>query len=102
MCPRVSLKFQAAGLNGARRETESPSKRSVTKRSLLMSTATRRKSGKGLLSIILKEYRPDDIYNADETGLFYRLMPDRMMEFKEVDHHSGKQKKEQPHLFVPI
>ena len=46
------------------------------------------------LSVILKEYRPDDIYNADETGLFYRLMPDRTLEFKKVDCHGGKQSKE--------
>ena len=33
------------------------------------------------LSVLLKEYQPDDIYNADETGLFFRLMPDRTLEF---------------------
>ena len=46
------------------------------------------------LSVILKEYKPDDIYNADETGLFYRLLPDRTLEFKNVDCHGGKQSKE--------
>ena len=34
------------------------------------------------------------IYNADETGLFYRLLPDRTLEFKNVDCHGGKQSKE--------
>ena len=46
------------------------------------------------LSVILKEYKPEDIYNADETGLFYRLLPDRTLEFKNVDCHGGKQSKE--------
>ena len=43
------------------------------------------------LSIILKEYQPNDIYNADQTGLFYQLMPDRTLEFKNADCHGGKQ-----------
>ena len=46
------------------------------------------------LSVLLKEYQPYDIYNADETGLFFRLMPDRTLEFKTVDFHGGKQSKE--------
>ena len=46
------------------------------------------------LSVLLKEYQPDDIYNADETGLFFQLMPDRTLEFKTVDCHGGKQSKE--------
>ena len=25
---------------------------------------------------LLREYKPDDIYNADETGLYYRATPD--------------------------
>ncbi|MEW8546499.1 MAG: transposase, partial [Candidatus Thiodiazotropha sp.] len=49
---------------------------------------------KRTLSVILKEYQPDDIYNADETGLFFRLMPDKTLEFKNVDCHGGKQSKE--------
>lgn len=47
-----------------------------------------------ILSVLLKEYKPDDIYNADKTGLFYRLLPDRTLEFKNVDCHGGKQSKE--------
>ena len=29
-----------------------------------------------VLSQFLHEYKPDDIYNADETGLYYRAIPD--------------------------
>ena len=83
----------AAGLNGSRRDTESPSKRSAAKRSVNVNS-DQMEEWQRALSVILKEYRPDDIYNADETGLFYRLMPDRTLEFKKVDCHGGKQSKE--------
>ncbi|XP_053381938.1 tigger transposable element-derived protein 6-like [Mercenaria mercenaria] len=42
------------------------------------------------LSTILKDYNPNDIFNADETGLFYRLQPDKTLEFKPKDCHGGK------------
>ena len=29
-----------------------------------------------VLTQLLREYKPDDIYNADETGLYYRVTPD--------------------------
>ena len=31
------------------------------------------------LSAALKEYSPADIYNADETALFYKLMPNKTL-----------------------
>ena len=34
------------------------------------------------LQAALKEYSPADIYNADETALFYKLMPNKTLEFK--------------------
>ena len=46
------------------------------------------------LKCILDQYRPDDIYNADETGIFYRLLPDKTLEFKAVDCHGGKKSKD--------
>lgn len=46
------------------------------------------------LKCILDQYRPDDIYNADEIGIFYRLLPDKTLEFKAVDCHSGKKSKD--------
>lgn len=39
-------------------------------------------------------YSPRDIYNADETGLFYRLIPHKTMEFKGKECHGGKMSKE--------
>jgi transposase len=49
---------------------------------------------KNKLSNILKDYSPDQIYNADETGLFFRLLPDKTFEFKDVKCHGGKQSKD--------
>ncbi|XP_053406792.1 tigger transposable element-derived protein 6-like [Mercenaria mercenaria] len=46
------------------------------------------------LSTILKDYNPKDIFNADETGMFYRLQPDKILEFKSKDCHGGKQSEE--------
>ena len=43
------------------------------------------------LSNILKHYSPDQIYNADETGLFFRLLPDKTFEFKDVKCHGGSE-----------
>ena len=34
------------------------------------------------LQSTLKEYSPADIYNADETALFYKLMRNKTLEFK--------------------
>lgn len=31
----------------------------------------------GEFSRILSEFEPDDIYNADETGIYYRMLPKR-------------------------
>ena len=46
------------------------------------------------LSMILKEYDPKNVYNADETGVFFRCLPDKTLEFKDKDCHGGKQNKE--------
>ena len=34
---------------------------------------------KDRLPSITKDYKPRDIYNCDETGLFFKLMPDRSL-----------------------
>ena len=43
------------------------------------------------LSMLLKEYKHEDVYNADETAIFYRLLPDKTLELKNVNCHGGKQ-----------
>lgn len=43
---------------------------------------------------ILKNYEPKDIFNADETGLFYKLLPNKTLQFKGEKCHGGKKGKE--------
>ena len=54
----------------------------------------------GRLSNILRAYSPSDIYNADETGLFFKLMPDKTLEFKSVQCQGGKRSKERLTVMV--
>lgn len=39
-------------------------------------------------------YHPDDIFNADETGLFFKCLPDKTLSFKDEPCHGGKNSKE--------
>lgn len=43
-----------------------------------------------VLKITLSKYEPHDVYNADETGLFWRLLPNKNMDFKGQECHGGK------------
>lgn len=43
--------------------------------------------------IISKDYAADDIFNADETGLFYKLTPDSTLKFKGEKCVGGKHSK---------
>ena len=46
----------------------------------------------GKLQGILSTYRHDDIYNADETGLFWLLLPDNSLGFTGGLHHAEEPK----------
>lgn len=46
-----------------------------------------------VLPSILKGYSMKDVYNADEFGLFYNLLPDRSMCLQNEDTHGNKQSK---------
>ncbi|GBO22848.1 Tigger transposable element-derived protein 4 [Araneus ventricosus] len=48
----------------------------------------------GKLKSLLKGYDDRDIFNADETGLFYRVLPDKTLCFKDEKCSSGKISKE--------
>ena len=52
------------------------------------------------LKSLLAEFSPDNIFNADETGLFYKLLPERTLEFKGVDCSGGKRSKERLTVLV--
>lgn len=43
---------------------------------------------------LLTEYHPKDIYNADETALFFKCLPDKTFTFKGQECHGGKRSKE--------
>jgi hypothetical protein len=43
---------------------------------------------------LLVDYDARDIFNADETGLFYKCLPDRTLTFKNEKCHGGKNSKE--------
>ncbi|CAI6354755.1 unnamed protein product [Macrosiphum euphorbiae] len=47
-----------------------------------------------ILPNILKEYSSNDIFNADEFGLFFKLMPDKSLVFKREKCRGGKLSKE--------
>ncbi|GBM34417.1 Tigger transposable element-derived protein 4 [Araneus ventricosus] len=48
----------------------------------------------GMLKSLLKGYDDRDIFNVDETGLFYRVLPDKTLCFKGEKCSSGKISKE--------
>lgn len=45
---------------------------------------------KTLLPQLLQEYAAEDIYNTDETGLFYKLQPSKSLVYKDEDGRGGK------------
>ncbi len=44
------------------------------------------------LSTILDEFNAKDVFNADETGLFYRATPDRSLVLSNEQCKGGKKK----------
>uniref|UniRef100_A0A8C4SFH0 HTH CENPB-type domain-containing protein n=1 Tax=Erpetoichthys calabaricus TaxID=27687 RepID=A0A8C4SFH0_ERPCA len=49
---------------------------------------------------IVQDYSPDDVFNADETGLFFKCTPDKTMTFKGEPCHGGKKSKERVTLLL--
>ncbi|XP_060851677.1 tigger transposable element-derived protein 4-like [Rhopalosiphum padi] len=47
-----------------------------------------------ILPNLLKDYSPENIYNADEFGLFFKLMPDKSLVMKDETCHGGKLSKD--------
>lgn len=42
---------------------------------------------------LINQYRPCDVYNADETGIFYQLLPEETFALKGKNCTSGKRSK---------
>ncbi|GBL79148.1 hypothetical protein AVEN_92395-1 [Araneus ventricosus] len=45
------------------------------------------------LSSLLKNYKTDDVFNADETGFFFQCLHNKTAAFKGEECHGGKQSK---------
>ncbi|GBN33203.1 Tigger transposable element-derived protein 4 [Araneus ventricosus] len=45
------------------------------------------------LPSLLKDYKADDVFNADENGLFFQCLPNKTAAFKGEECHGGKQSK---------
>lgn len=45
------------------------------------------------LASVTEGYDPENIYNADETGLFFKCLPDKTLSFKGDKCHGGKNSK---------
>lgn len=43
---------------------------------------------------LTKGYKPEDIFNADETGMYYQCLPDKTLTFKGDLCHGGKNSKQ--------
>jgi transcriptional regulator with XRE-family HTH domain len=56
--------------------------------------ATTTEEWKQRLGTIIDEYSDDDIYNADETGLLFKAMPDRSLVLSKEECKGGKRSKE--------
>jgi len=54
------------------------------------------------LSELLEGYKPCDIFNADETALFYKCMPDKILTFKNEKCNGGKHSKERQTLLLAV
>ena len=52
------------------------------------------------LPSLLAEYKPEDIFNADETGLFWKCLPDKTMSFKGDTCSGGKRSKKRITVIV--
>lgn len=55
---------------------------------------------KTVLMNLLKKYYPADVFNADETGLFFKCLPNKTLAFKHEKCHGGKRSKERLTVMV--
>lgn len=51
---------------------------------------------------LLQEYEERDVYNVDETGVFYKLLPERSLAVKNETCHGGKKHKDQVTAVVAV
>jgi hypothetical protein len=49
---------------------------------------------KGRLHSVIEHYEPHNIFNCDETSLFFKLMPDKSLVIDKNDCRGGRRSKE--------
>lgn len=55
---------------------------------------------KDVLPNLLKKYCERDVFNADESGLFFKCLPDKTLTFKNQKCHGGKNSKQRVTLML--
>ena len=51
---------------------------------------------------LLGGYKPRDVYNADEMGLYFNVLPDRTLAYKGESCHGGKHSKDRPTVLLCV
>ena len=89
-----------AGFQGGKFITTLSTKVYVVRTVLLIKQCA--ESGKRIhtLFLLLQRYDPSDVFNADETGLYWRLMPDKTHAVSGETCTGGKKSKERITLLV--
>ncbi|GFW68330.1 tigger transposable element-derived protein 4 [Trichonephila clavipes] len=54
------------------------------------------------LSDLIKEYEPRNIFNTDETGLFFKCLPEKAFTFKKEKCYGGKHSKERLTILLVV
>lgn len=54
------------------------------------------------LKTLIANYDPRDIFNTDETGLFFKCLPDKTLTFKDEKCHGGKHSKERLTVLLAV
>ncbi|GFV57194.1 tigger transposable element-derived protein 4 [Trichonephila clavipes] len=54
------------------------------------------------LLYLIKEYEPRNIFNTDETGLFFKCLPEKTFTFKKEKCHGGKHSKERLTILLAV
>ncbi|GFY13006.1 tigger transposable element-derived protein 6 [Trichonephila clavipes] len=54
------------------------------------------------LSDLIKEYEPRNIFNTDETGLFFKCLPEKTFTIKKEKCHGGKHSKERLTILLTV
>ncbi|GFV23373.1 tigger transposable element-derived protein 6 [Trichonephila clavipes] len=54
------------------------------------------------LSDLIKEYEPRNIFNTDETGIFFKCLPEKTFTFKKEKCHGGKHSKERLTILLTV